>query len=69
MTDKLDSAYSFIKDITKGTEFDVLSERALSFLWKGFSELQCASFMCPCDECGVRFLAWLKSGNDEDAWS
>jgi hypothetical protein len=61
--------YSSLKDLTSSIDLNEISERVLEFLRVRFSEVQCASNMCLCDECKDRFVRWLKTGDDNEAWS
>ena len=40
-----------------------------SNLWAKFSEIQCATCISPDAGSVERFLEWIESGDDEDAWS
>ena len=46
-----------------------ISGRFLVPLWYAFSSVQCATFMCVTDDAKERFKAWLKTGDDKEAWS
>lgn len=37
--------------------------------WERFSEIQCAEYLVVDDESISRCREWIKSGDDEDAWS
>ena len=37
--------------------------------WIEFSEIQCAVYLVVDDQSVSRCQEWIKSGNDEDAWS
>jgi hypothetical protein len=60
--------FETLKELAEGTEFSNLSEHILTVLWEKFSDIQCATWMEMNEEGRERFLAWLRSGNDEDAW-
>ena len=61
--------YKSLKELTADIDLNLFSENVFDILWDKFSEIQCATSMCLCDECKDRFVMWLKSGNDNDAWS
>jgi ssDNA-binding Zn-finger/Zn-ribbon topoisomerase 1 len=37
--------------------------------WRRFSEIQCATWIERTDESVERFSKWIKTGDDEEAWS
>ena len=61
--------FESLKELTSDIDLNLMSEKALHVLWTRFSEIQCAGWMCLNNENKERFEMWLKSGNDEDAWS
>jgi len=58
-----------LKKALVGTSLEPLSARILEILWKEFSNIQAANCL-GVKECDVkRFVTWIGSGNDDDAWS
>ncbi len=59
----------------KGSSLKSLSYQALYILWRAFSEVQCATWMCADDEETreggnvTRFIRWVETGDDEEAWT
>jgi len=58
-----------LKSKLQDTDFAALSVTALRILWERFSNIQEAFFL-GVDDSGVkRFIVWLGTGDDFDAWS
>ena len=49
--------------------FSGMSTRAIEVLWVEFSNIQKAEYLTVDKETLDRFVKWVASGNDEDAWS
>ena len=60
----------YIKEIMDKTRFRGIAPVIFEKLWVMFSEIQCATWICPEDQATRdRFTLWLKTGNDNDAWT
>ena len=59
----------YIEEIMSKVKFKGFSPKIFAMLWKKFSEIQCATWMHPNKESMDRFTLWLKTGDDNDAWS
>ena len=58
-----------IKDLFVCTEFEFMSENSLMVLWTKFSEIQFATCITFDHYSALRFIEWVKTGEDEKAWS
>jgi hypothetical protein len=50
-------------------QFNFMSENALMILWKRFSEIQHANFLIIDGDAIERFVKWIETGDDNEAWS
>lgn len=61
--------YITLKEMMANTKLHFISEKIFILLWKKFSDIQHATFLILNNENKERFLEWIVSGNDDDAWS